>query len=222
MPSTRPEISPDAVLNALNWRYATKKFDRNAKIAPDLWQKLESVLVLSPSSFGLQPWRFVVVQDAAVRELLRPVSWNQPQIVDASHLVVLCRALDVSPADIDAYVASISAQRGVPVEALAGYRGMMVGALSNPAGLSGGSMDSWTRCQVYIALGGFMTAAAVMGIDACPIEGFEPTAYDRILKLKEKGLGSTVVVAAGYRSSEDASANARKVRFPVGDMVIRV
>ena len=85
-----PPVAPDTVLAELNWRYATKKFDPAKTIAPDLWAKLERAVVLSPSSYGLQPWKFVVVTDPAVRKQLQAVGYNQPQIVDASHLVVFC------------------------------------------------------------------------------------------------------------------------------------
>lgn len=207
-------ISTDALISSLNWRYAVKKFDATKKIPAATWEALESALLLSPSSYGLQPWRFVVVKDPAVRAQLRPNSWNQPQITDASHMVVLAAKKEVTVADIDAYVERIMQVRGVPREALDGYRGMMVGSLSNPAGLSGGSMAHWTQSQVYIALGVFLTSCAVLGIDACPMEGIDTKKYDEILGLPAQGYHAIVVATAGYRAADDGLATMKKVRAP--------
>jgi nitroreductase len=207
-------ISTDALISSLNWRYAVKKFDAAKKIPAATWEALESSLLLSPSSYGLQPWRFVVVKDAAVRAQLRPHSWNQPQITDASHMVVLAAKKEVTVADIDAYVERIMQVRGVPREALDGYRGMMVGSLSNPAGLSGGSVALWAQSQVYIALGVFLTSCAVLGIDACPMEGIDTKKYDEILDLPAQGYHAIVVATAGYRAADDGLATMKKVRAP--------
>lgn len=206
-------FDPRAVTERLGWRYATKKFDATKKIPADVWSALEKSLVMAPSSYGLQPWKFVVVTDAAVRAKLKPASWEQTQITDASHLVVLCRKLEVTTADVDAYVKDICATRGASPESLAQYRGMMVGSVTNPAGLPGGSMEIWTRSQVYIALGFFLSAAAMMGVDACPMEGFNPAVYDEVLGLKGTGYTAVVLATAGYRAPDDALSGMKKVRF---------
>src|SRR5436190_9675948 len=124
-----PPVPPDTVLGQLRWRYATKKFDPARKIAPELWAKLEQAVVLAPSSYGLQPWTFVVVTDPEVRKKLHPVSYNQPQILDASHLVVFAAKNPPTPEDVDAYVARTAAVRGATVESLTGFRQMMLGSL---------------------------------------------------------------------------------------------
>lgn len=122
-------VTPEELLTQLNWRYATKQFDAQRKISPQTWAALEESLVLTPSSFGLQPWKFLVVADPAVREQLVPVSWGQRQVADASHLVVFAVKRNFGEADIDAYLNRIVTVRGTPRDSLAGYRDMMVGNL---------------------------------------------------------------------------------------------
>lgn len=203
-------ISSDTLLSTLNWRYATKVFDSNKKIPATEWAALEEALRLSPSSFGLQPWRFYVVEDQNVRAQLKAVSWNQPQIVDASHLVVLATRNTIDKEFIVNSIKDIANARGVSAESLAAYQQMMEGSLLSR---SAEELKIWAAKQVYIALGGFMTASAMLGIDACPMEGFDPIAYDQQLKLQEDGYSSTVVVTAGYRSADDKYASLAKVRM---------
>lgn len=205
-------ITPENLLTQLNWRYATKQFDPQLKIAPQTWAALEETLLLTPSSFGLQPWKFLVVTDAATRERLVPVSWGQRQVADASHLVVFAVKRNFGEADIDAYLNRIVDVRGTSRESLSGYRGMMVGNLIQNRDEAG--RKNWATNQTYIALGNFLTSAALLGVDACPLEGIEPLKYDELLGLKEQGLMTVVAAAAGYRAAGDKYASARKVRFP--------
>lgn len=212
-------VSPSVALAALNWRYAVKKFDPAKKIPADIWAALEQSLVLSPSSYGLQPWKFFVVETPAVREQLLPHSWGQRQVVDASHLVVFAVKKDMGPADAERLIARSAAVRGVPAEKLDGYKNMMVGSLTRtPAA----DIDIWMSRQVFIALGVFLTTAAVLGVDACPMEGFVPEKYDEILGLTAKGYAARVVATAGYRAADDASAALAKVRYPADEVVERV
>ena len=213
-------VAAETVVLRLEWRYATKKFDAAKKIPADVWDALERALVLTPSSFGLQPWRFVVVADPAVREKLVAASWNQRQVVEASHVVVFAIQKDLGPAHVDAYVRRIAQVRGVAPESLEGYRKMMLGFLAR--GKPEFDVDAWASLQVYIALGNFMTAAALLGIDTCPMEGIVPAQYDAVLRLAEKGLATTVVCCAGYRAADDRAAAAKKVRFERDDVVLRV
>lgn len=215
-----PNVSTSAVLESFKWRYATKQFDPSKKIPAETWSALEESLILSPSSYGLQPWRFYVVNNPATRAALKAHSWNQSQITDASHLVVFARKIEVTPADVQKYIDQIAAVRGIPAAALDGYKGMMIGSVTNPGSLGGGTgMDQWTARQAYIALGFFLSAAALLGVDACPMEGFDPSKYDELLGLKAQGYTATVVATAGYRSADDASANYKKVRFPHDQVV---
>ena len=204
-------INSKQLLGQLNWRYATKQFDPNRKIGDQDWATIEQALLLTPSSGGLQPWKFIVVTEPAVRAKLLPVSYGQAQITDASHLVVFAAKKNFSAADVDAYIRHTAATRGVPVESLAGYRDILVGGIVK--GMDESARDAWARNQAYIALGNLLTSAALLGIDACPMEGFDRAQYDEILGLKAQGLASAVIATVGYRASTDKYANAPKVRF---------
>lgn len=209
-------MSPETLLAALNWRYAVKKFDAAQRIPAELWATLEETLVLAPSSFGLQPWKFFVVNDPTMRAKLLPASWGQTQIVDASHLVVFAVKTNVGPDDAERLIQRTASVREIPPTALEGYKGMMVGSLSQatPA-----EVEAWMSRQVFIALGQFLTACAVLGVDACPMEGFEPAKYDEILGLPAKGYRSIVVATVGYRSADDRNARLAKVRYPKADVI---
>src|SRR5580692_3620362 len=124
-------ISPDTVLSQLRWRYATKKFDPAKKISPDVWTKLEQAVVLAPSSYGLQPWKFIVVTNPEVRKQLHPVSYNQSQILDASHLVVFAAKNPPTPADVEQHVVRTAQVRGLKPEALDGIKQRMLGSISH-------------------------------------------------------------------------------------------
>lgn len=211
-------LTPADAVTALNRRYAVKKFDPARTIPPDTWAELEEALRLSPSSYGLQPWKFVVVTDPTVRRLLRPAAWDQSQITDASHLVVFCVKKGMGPADADRLVRRIAQVRGVPVESLDGYKGMMSRSLSKPAS----EVDPWMTHQVYIALGVFLATAAVVGVDACPMEGFQPDQFDQLLGLSARGYGSVVLAAAGYRAADDPYAKLAKVRYEPAEVIERV
>lgn len=213
-------ISRELLLHQLQWRYATKRFDPARKISPEDWAVLAEALVLTPSSFGLQPWKFWVVTNPEVKAQLLPLSWKQVQIVEGSHVVVLAAKKDLSADDVDRYLARISEVRNVPIENLAGFRKMMIGALVPPP--PGFDINEWAAKQVYIALGNFMTAAAVMGIDTCPMEGIEPAKYDALLGIAEKGYATVVACVAGYRAADDKYATTPKVRFATSDVIVEV
>ena len=210
-------LPPADLLASLQWRYATKLFDTTKTIPADTWRALEETLILTPSSFGLQPWRFIVITDPATKQKLRPVSWNQAQVTDCSHYVVFATLKKISEAEIDRFLAHTVETRGGTTEALAGYRSMMTGFLIHGAG--SGFAQEWAARQAYIALGNFMTAAALLQVDTCPMEGFLPAEYDKILGLPDRGLTATVCCAAGYRSPECKYSKAAKVRFPHAEMV---
>ena len=207
------------VVARMEWRYATKEFDPAKPVSADDWASLEQALVLAPSSFGLQPWRFIVVTDQATKARLLPASWNQAQIVDASHVVVFATRTELVDADIDDYIARISEVRGLTIESQAGYRRMMAGYLLPR---DTGFIREWGAKQTYIALGTLMTAAAMIGVDVCPIEGFDPAKYDEILGLTAQGYTSVVVAAAGHRTEGDKYARLPKVRFPKDRVVSHV
>jgi nitroreductase len=215
------KVDPKLLIEQLSWRYATKQFDPQRKIGDEEWAALEEALVLSPSSYGLQPWKFVVVTDAAIREQqLVPASWGQRQVADASHLVVFAIKKNLCERDIDDHLSRISEVRGVPRESLGQFREMMVGSLIKR--LDETKRNNWATHQVYIALGNFLTSAALLGIDTCPMEGIEPAKYDEILGLNKLGFTSVVAAAAGYRAATDKYSAAKKVRFHRDNVLMRV
>jgi len=203
-------IEIPALMAALRWRYATKSFDAEKKIPQDVFDALLDALVLTPSSFGIQPWKFIVVQDPAIRAELQPASWNQLQVTEASHFVVLAAREAVAAAQVDAWIAHIAKVRGVPETSLADYRGRMTGFL---AAMDDGQKFAWASRQTYIALGQLMTSAALLAVDACPMEGISPPAYDQILGLADSGYRTVVACALGYRSADDKYASVPKSRF---------
>jgi len=219
LPTPEP-IPTESLGRALHWRYAVKKFDPARRIAPADWAALEEALVLTPSSYGLQPWKFVVVTDPATREKLLPASWNQRQVVDASHLVVFCIRKHLKTEDVDAFVRRTAEVRGVAVESLSRFRDMMVGDVVE--GARSFVVNQWASNQTFIALGNFITSAALLGIDSCPMEGFEPARYDQILGLAKRGLAAVVLCAAGYRAADDKYSALAKVRFPVESVIERI
>ncbi len=217
MTTTATTITPDALIHQLEWRYATKRFDATRKIGPTTWDSLTESLVLTPSSYGLQPYKFIVVTDLALRTKLRAASWGQAQIEEASHLVVFAIKKDIGKAHIAHYVDRIAEVRGVNRASLEGFEGVMVGNLVNSP--KAATIDQWAARQTYIALGNFMTSAALLGVDTCPLEGLDPAAYDAILGLEAEGYATVCACAAGYRSAEDKYAMLPKVRFPESELV---
>jgi nitroreductase len=203
-------LTNDQLLAALRWRYATKQFDAARKVPAETWNALEEAMVLTPSSFGLQPWKFIVVGNPALRAKLLPDSWNQPQVTDASHFVVLTARTDLTMADIDAWISRMADAQGKTMEDVAPLKGMIAGFAER---MSEEERHEWNIRQVYIALGQLMASAAVLGIDACPMEGISAAAYDRILGLEGSGYATVVACALGYRSDADKYAVTPKARF---------
>lgn len=204
-------ITPTDLLEDLKWRYATKRFDPSKSIAPEVWTALEDALVLTPSSYGLQPWKFLIVTSPEIKEQLHPFSWNQSQVTDCSHYVVFAIKKNLIAEDVDRLITRTAELRGGDVDAMAGYRNIIVSDLIH--GARSFDINEWSARQAYIALGNFMTSAALLGVDTCPMEGIEPIKYDGVLGLSEAGFTTVVACAAGYRSEEDKYASLAKVRF---------
>jgi len=206
------DFPSETIHKALAWRNATKHFDSTRKINDQDWDLLKKSLRLAPSSFGLQPWHFIVVQDPALRERLSEATWHQAQVTECSHMIVLCALKNVDCPTIDHYIDRMAEQHGVSVESLSKIRRRLVETLVE--GPRQETIYEWTRRQAYLALGFLLLSAAELEIDACPMEGLEPESYDRILGL-EKGPWATVAIATlGYRLSTDAYKTQDKVRFP--------
>jgi len=212
-------LTPAQLLASLEWRYATKAFDTR-RLPDATWAALEESLRLTPSSFGLQPWKFIVVTDPAVRAKLRPVSWNQSQVTDASHLVVFARRTEMTEADVNEFFQQIVSDRKIDAAVIEPYRQMMLGGVVK--GKDAAGQKEWAARQVYIALGQLMGAAAALAVDTCALEGIDPAAYDEILGLKGTGYEVVVACAVGYRSAEDKYARLKKIRFPAARVLRRV
>jgi nitroreductase len=210
-------ITAEALIHQLEWRYATKQFDATRKLDAETWKTLEAALVLTPSSYGLQPYKFIVVTDPALRGKLRAASWGQSQIEDASHLVVFAIQKAMGASHIAHFVDRTAEVRGVARESLEAFEGMMLGTLVNSPRAA--TIDQWAARQTYIALGNLLTCAALLGVDACPMEGLDTAAYDTILGLEAQGLATVCVCAVGYRSAEDKYAKLSKVRLPVSELI---
>lgn len=203
------------LLESLKWRYATKKFD-NSKIIKDKDIALiEEVIQLSASSYGFQPYTVLRIENSQIRKSLQPISWNQSQIVDASHLYVFCNYVEFTDEMVDEYVQRKSNIQNISLEKLEGYKQFMKGKLKEK---SKEEIPHWTAKQTYIALANMLTACAELKIDSCPIEGFEPQEYDKVLGLKEKGLTATVVMAIGYHAKDDHNYNMKKVRKSINTL----
>ncbi len=205
------------MLSAHEWLYATKHIDATKKIHAHVWQALERALVLTPTSYGLQPYRFLVLTNLEKRAELLAHSWNQPQVVDCSHYVVFTARTKIAENDVDKWIERLAEIRKVPAASLATYRGMMVGDVVH--GSRGKVSHEWAVRQAYIALGNLMTCAAVLGVDACPMEGLSPQEYDRVLGLQDSGYATAVACALGYRAQNDKYAALPKVRFDAADLI---
>jgi len=207
------------IVESLQWRCAVKKFDPTRKIDPSVWTSIEKAAILSPSSFGLQPWRFIVVTDQGVKEKLVAASMGQKQPADCSHLLVFARLNELTVDNVQEYVESIAQIRNVSADSLAGFKGSMLGFVQSK---SKEFLETWMARQCYISLGVAIAAASTLGVDCAAMEGFDPEQYDEILGLKEKGLKSLVICAFGYRSADDSYSKLAKVRFPKSKVVIEV
>lgn len=199
------------------WRYATKKFDTTKKVSSEDLATLKEAIQLSASSFGLQLYKVIIVENPALRAQLLPASWGQTQIVDASHLIVFANQTTVEHVDIDNYINNVATTRNIPAEALTGYADFMKGSIGN---MPGEVKPIWTSKQTYIALGNLLNAAAELKIDVTPMEGFVPAQYNEILGLDKLNLNAALVATVGYRHAEDDTQHYAKVRKSNEDLFL--
>ncbi|TRX10955.1 NAD(P)H-dependent oxidoreductase [Flavobacterium gawalongense] len=200
-----------------NWRYATKKFDVSKKITTEDLNILKEAIRLSSSSYGLQPYKVIIVENPELRAQLQPSAWGQSQIVEASHLIIFANETNVDDTTIDSYLKNISETRNTPIEALSGYGDFMKSKIST---LDHDVKSIWTAKQTYLALGNLLNAAAELKIDATPMEGFVPAQVNEILGLDKLGLNATLIATLGYRHEEDATQHYKKVRKSNEDLFI--
>lgn len=210
-------ITNDQIIKALNWRYATQAFDTSKQISPEDQDFLLEAIRLAPSSFGLQPWKVINVTDPALRAQIQEQAWGQPKITAAPLLFVLASKTEISPEYIGEFISETATAKGIPAESLGGLKNMVSGFVE---GLGEEQVALWSAKQTYIPVGMVLTAAAMRGIDAGPMEGFAKEGVDKILGLTEMGLKSAVIILFGYRSAEDKGAMMPKFRFAKEKIVV--
>lgn len=205
----------EQILKALGWRYAVQNFDGTKKIGES---ELETILEsgrLTPSSFGLEPWKFIVIENAEIRQKIQAASYGQPKVSEASHLVVIARRTDAREKIVGERITRTAKIQNQEESSLDGFKQMLDGVIGSR---DDAALDAWNARQAYIALGMMMETASLLGVDNAAMEGFDPSAVDEILGLKEKNLTSTVMLALGYRG-EDTSAERPKVRRDFDEVV---
>ena len=207
------------LLSSLNTRYATKVFDTTKQVSEEGLEKLLEAIRLSASSFGLQPYKVLVVTNPEIRAELRKASWGQPQITDSSALLVFAVKSTITTDTVDQFINLVAETRHAPKEALSEYQNMMNGTVGSR---TPEQLENWASKQAYIALGFGLVSSAILGIDSCPMEGFSPDDYDSILGLDKLGLKSKVVLAVGYRSEGDKYQQYPKVRFSKEDFFVKI
>ena len=207
------------IINQLNWRYATKKFDVNRIIPEEILNILLEAFNLTATSYGLQPIKLLVIKDKTIQKKLVEHSMNQSQVEQASHLLVFCIETKINTDFIKSYFNRVKAIRNTPDAILDPFRTFLIEDFNNkPKQL----IEEWAIKQAYLAMGNLLTVCAIEKIDACPMEGFSPEKYDQILKLEDKGLTSVLVMPIGYRAEDDMFADFKKVRREMSESVIRL
>jgi nitroreductase len=199
------------LLAALQWRYAVKKYDPSFKLSQEDKDTLEEVLLLTPSSYGLQPLHFIWLEDSTLREKAKAIAWNQQQIIDAAGVLVLCTKTSLDTVFLDAHADNMRDTRSLQEEQIKGFRAHLHAAIGAK---EANDIEQWNDKQAYIALGQLLTACALLKIDATPMEGFDPKALDELLELEKQGLHSVLICTLGKRASDDNYAQLKKVRRP--------
>jgi len=207
------------ILDSLQWRYATKKFDANRFLTNEQVNTLKEAFNLTATSYGLQPIRLVVIKNKELQEKLVSPTWNQRQVVDASHVLVLCIENTIDAAYIESYFKRVKDIRDTPDEIIRPFKEFMINSFADK---TPEELSIWAAKQAYIAMGNLLTVCGNERIDACPMEGFSPEAYDEILDLKKHGLSSVLVLPVGYRAEDDMFANFKKVRKTIAESVLEL
>lgn len=206
-------------IEALNWRYATKKFDENSLLPEVKIDVLKQAFNLTATSYGLQPLRLLVIQNKELQKKLKTYSFNQQQVSTASHVLVICIEDKIDKSFIEAYFKRVKHIRETPAEILDPFKDFLIGDFAEK---TTEEIHSWAKNQAYLALGTLLTVCATEGIDACPMEGFEPEKYDKLLELDSRNLKSVLVLPVGKRAKDDMFSEFKKVRRPLDDVIIEV
>lgn len=204
------------LIDALHWRYAVKQFSAK-KVPNDKLKELLNYTCLSASSYGLQPYKIIVVDSAVIRERLLPFSYGQNKILNSSHLIIFAAHTQVGDVTVDRYIAKYASINNLPLEQLSKFSAFIKSDLNNKTLLQ---KQEWAHQQAYIALGNFLTCAAMMEIDSCPMTGFDAKGYDEVLALEKQGLTTSIICPVGYRHKNDNYATSPKVRFDYDEMIM--
>ena len=207
------------IIESLNWRYATKKFDSNRKLSKNQVNILKNAFNLTASSYGLQPIKLIVISNQEIKNTLLDSSFNQKQVIQCSHLLVICIETDIDESYIELYFKRVVDIRKTSAKVLESFKNSIINEFND---MSNTSIINWSKNQAYLALGNLMTVCAVEGIDSCPMEGFMPEKYNEILDLKSKNLKSVLVMPVGFRSVDDQFSSFKKVRKDINDNTIEL
>lgn len=206
-------------IESLQWRYAVKKFDENKSLSETQINTLKEAFNLTATSYGLQPVKMLVIKNKEIQQKLVEHSWNQPQVLQASHVLVLCIPKEYDVKDVENYFTLVKNIRNTPDEILAPFKKMLTSSIANK---TQEELTIWNKNQAYIALGNLMTVAANEQIDSCPMEGFIPEKYDEILNLDKHNLTSVLVLPVGFRAEDDYMKDLKKVRKNTADVIIEI
>ncbi len=207
------------IVEQLKWRYATKKFDETKKVSSDKINTIKEAFNLTATSYGLQPLKLLVISNPEIIKDLVPMSYNQGQVGNASHIFVICIENIVDTAFIKNYFDLVEKTRNTPREILSSFEEFLIDDFSKK---TPEEIKVWATKQAYLALGNLLTVCAIEEVDACPIEGFVPSQYDEYLSLSEKELSSVLVMAVGHRAKDDMFSELKKVRRGVDEVVIEI
>ena len=207
------------IIESLQWRYATKKFDSTKKLSKEQLQTIKEAFNLTATSYGLQALSLVIVENPKLREELLPHAFNQKQVTDASHLLVLCYPDVFDGTNVENYFNLVKKERNTPDDVLKPFRNFLINDFDNKSEVD--KHDSFKK-QTYIALGNLMTVCALEKIDSCPMEGFNPSKFDEVLNLKTKNLKSALLLPIGFRAHDDFMAKEKKVRKPLSEIIIEI
>ena len=204
-------------IESLKWRYAVKKFDNQKLLSKEQINILKEAFNLTATSYGLQPLKLLVISNKEIQKELVAHSWNQPQVLEASHLLVICIPKAYSKNEVEAYFDLVQKIRNTPIEIIKPFKEFLTAEINKK---SQEELLSWNKNQAYLALGNLLTVCALEKIDACPMEGFIPEKYDEVLGLSEKNLTSTLVLPVGFRANDDYMKDLKKVRKNIKDVVL--
>ncbi|WP_281987363.1 NAD(P)H-dependent oxidoreductase [Aquimarina aggregata] len=207
------------IIEQLQWRYATKKFDDEKMLPQEKLNTLIEAFNLTATSYGLQPLKLVVVKDKKLQKELTKHSWNQQQVADASHVLVFCIENTIGEEYISKHFDNVQTIRNTSEEILNPFKKQLIDSFKNKPNEE---ISSWATKQAYLAMGNLLTVCAIEEIDACPMEGFIPEKYNEILNLTELGLSSVLVLPVGYRAKDDMFSDFKKVRRSIKDTVITI